>query len=101
MVGGSVPGLVVLGFIREQAEQATRSKSVCLPLHGICISSCPQAPAQFGSSPGFNGDRLQCGSVSQINSFLPNLLFGHVLSPSQRSSARSVWSLGPFHSQGN
>ena len=28
MVGGAIPGLVVLGFLRKQAEQAMRSKLV-------------------------------------------------------------------------
>jgi hypothetical protein len=28
LVGGTIPGLVVLGFIREQAEQARRGKPV-------------------------------------------------------------------------
>ena len=40
MVGGAIPGLVVLGSIREQAEQARGSKPVRTSLHGLCISSC-------------------------------------------------------------
>jgi len=40
MVGGAVPGLVVLGSIREQTEQARGSKPASNTLHGLCISSC-------------------------------------------------------------
>jgi hypothetical protein len=40
MVGGAIPGLVVLGSIRKQAEQARGSKPVKNILHGLCISSC-------------------------------------------------------------
>jgi hypothetical protein len=45
MVGGVIPGLVVLGSIRTQAEQARRSKPGSHTLHGLCISSCFQVPA--------------------------------------------------------
>jgi hypothetical protein len=31
----------------------------------------------LSSSPDFLGDEQQCGSVSQINPFLLNLLLGH------------------------
>ena len=40
IVGGTISGLVVLGSIREQAEQARASKPVQMSLHGFCISSC-------------------------------------------------------------
>jgi hypothetical protein len=36
---GSIPGPVVLGSIRKQAEQARGSKAVTSS-HGLCISSC-------------------------------------------------------------
>jgi hypothetical protein len=36
IVGGAIPGLVVLGSIGRQAEQARGSK----PVSGLCISSC-------------------------------------------------------------
>jgi len=39
-MGGAVPGLVVVGSIRKQAEQARGSKPVSNILHGLCISSC-------------------------------------------------------------
>jgi hypothetical protein len=44
-VGGAITGLVVLGSIRKQAEQAVESKPVSSTLHGLCISSCLQVPA--------------------------------------------------------
>ena len=36
---GATPELVVLGSIKEQAEQARGSKPVSSTLHGLCISS--------------------------------------------------------------
>ena len=42
LVGGTIPGLVVLGFIREQAEQAKGGKPVKnippWPLHRLLLS---------------------------------------------------------------
>jgi hypothetical protein len=76
MVGGAIPGLVVLGSIRKQAEQIMKSNPVSSilpqPLHHLLPpGSCPvRVPVLTSFS-----DRLQCGSVIQINSFLPNLLF--------------------------
>jgi hypothetical protein len=40
LVGGTISGLVGLGSIREQAEQARGSKPVSNIPHGLCISSC-------------------------------------------------------------
>jgi hypothetical protein len=40
-VGGAIPGLVALGSVRKQTEQANISST----LHGLCISSCLQVPA--------------------------------------------------------
>jgi hypothetical protein len=40
-IPGAIPGLVVLGSIRKQAEQARGSKPVTF-LHDLCISSCFQ-----------------------------------------------------------
>jgi hypothetical protein len=37
-VGGAILGLVILGSIREQAEQA-RSNPLSSTLHDLCISS--------------------------------------------------------------
>ena len=46
LVGGTIPGLIVLGSIRRQAEQVRRSKSVSnippWPLHQLLLlGSCP------------------------------------------------------------
>jgi hypothetical protein len=45
-VGVAIPGLVVLGFIRKQAEQARGSKPVRnippWPLHQLLISDLPE-----------------------------------------------------------
>ena len=38
--GWGTSGLVVLGSIRKQTEQAMRSKPVSSTLHGLCIDSC-------------------------------------------------------------
>jgi hypothetical protein len=51
MVGGAIPGLVVLGSIRKQAEQAMESKPVSSTLHGLCISSCLQVAALLEFPP--------------------------------------------------
>jgi hypothetical protein len=45
MVGGVIPGQVVLGSIRKKAEQAMGSKPVSSTLQGLCISSCFWVPA--------------------------------------------------------
>ncbi|EGV92202.1 hypothetical protein I79_006964 [Cricetulus griseus] len=47
-----MPGLVVLGSIRKQPEQAMGSKPVSIGLHamalyGLYISSCLQVPPPF------------------------------------------------------
>ena len=51
LVGGTIPGLVVLGSIREQAEQARGGKPVKNIRHGLCISSC--SLTCLSSSPDF------------------------------------------------
>ena len=75
LVGGTISGLVVLGSIREHAEQAMGSKPVknipSWPLHQLLL------PDLFDSSPDFLGDEQQHGSVSRIHPFLPNLILGH------------------------
>jgi hypothetical protein len=38
-MSGAILGLVVLGSMRKQAEQAMGSKTVNSTLHGLCISS--------------------------------------------------------------
>jgi hypothetical protein len=70
LVGGTISGLVVLGSIREQAEQASKEHpsmaSVSAP------ASCPAWDPVLTSF----GDEQQYGSVRRINPFLPNLLLG-------------------------
>ena len=45
MVGGAMPGLLVLGSIRKQTEQAREASPSAAPIYGFCISSCLQVPA--------------------------------------------------------
>ena len=70
-MGGAIPGLVVLGPIRKQAEQAMGSKPVSSTLHGLCISSCLQVPALLVPVLTPSTDGL---GVHQMNSFFCNLL---------------------------
>ena len=69
IVGGAIPGLVVLGFIGKQAEQAMRASQEATPLHGLCISSFLQVPALTSLS-----DEPLPGSTHETNPFLPKLL---------------------------
>jgi hypothetical protein len=74
-VVGSIPGLVVLGSIRKQAEQAMGCKPVsCTPpwplFQFLPPGSCPAFVPVLTS---FN-DELQFANVSQINPFFPILL---------------------------
>ena len=64
-MGGAIPGLVVLGSIRKQAEQARESKPVSStppwPLHQLLPpSSCPVGVPVLTPFD----DEQQCGSVS-------------------------------------
>ena len=85
LVGGTISGLVVLGSIREQAEASQKRTS----LHGLCISSC--FLTCLSSSPDFLGDEQQHGSVSRINPFLPNLLFGHDVCAGIETLTKTPW----------
>ena len=89
LVGGTISGLVVLGSIRKQAEQARGSKPVRNTLHGLCISSC--FLTCLSSSPDFLGDEQQYGSVSRINPFLPNLLLGHDVCAGIETLTKTNW----------
>ena len=78
ILGGFIPGLVVLGSIKEQAEQARGSKPVSSippwPLHQFLPpGSCPVWIPVLTSFD----DEQQCVNVRWINSFIPNLLLGH------------------------
>jgi hypothetical protein len=70
MVNGATPGLVVLSNIRKQAEQTVRNK---LAIHGLCISSCLQAPLVFQFLPWLLSTDCDSGYVRQINTSC----FGH------------------------
>jgi hypothetical protein len=75
LVGGAIPGLVVLGSIREQAEQARGSKPVKnippWPLHQLLL------PDLLSSSPASFGDEQQCGKCKLNKPFSPQLLLDH------------------------
>jgi hypothetical protein len=71
ILGGTIPGLIVLGSIREQAEQASKKHP------SMASASTPASwPAWVPVLTSF-GDEQQHGSVSWINPVLPNLLLGH------------------------
>jgi hypothetical protein len=61
------------GFYKKANEQARGSKPVRnippWPLHQLFLTC-------LSSSPDFLDDGQQCGSVSRINPFLPDLLLG-------------------------
>ena len=82
IVGGAIPELVVLASIRQAYEKKPVSSTPLWPLHQLLpLGSCPVwVPVQTSSSD----DEQQCGSVSQINPFLPNLLCGHEVSLQQQ-----------------
>jgi hypothetical protein len=46
-VGGTILGLVVLGSIRKEVEQAMESNPVSRLPHSLFISPCPQVPDLF------------------------------------------------------
>ena len=69
MVSGAIPGLVVLGSIRKQAEQVGEASQKAAPHSGLCISSCLQDPALTASD-----NELLCGTVNEINPSPGNLL---------------------------
>jgi hypothetical protein len=75
LVGGTISGLVVLGSIREQAEQARGSK----PVKNISPWSLhqPLLPDLLEFQSWLPWYEQQYGRVSRINSFLPNLFLGH------------------------
>ena len=70
-MSGVIPGLVVLGSIREQAEQVSKQ-------HPSMASASAPASKFLPSVPGLTscGDEQQSGSVSYISPFLSNLFLG-------------------------
>ena len=61
-MGGAIPGMVALGSIREQAEQASKQH---LSPPGSCCFCVPALTA--------SDDELLYGAVSAINPFFPKL----------------------------
>jgi hypothetical protein len=61
LVGGAISRLVVLGSLREQAEQARGRKPVKNIPPWLCISSC--FLTCWSSSPDFLGDEQHYGSI--------------------------------------
>jgi hypothetical protein len=76
LVGGTISGLVVLGSIRKQAEQARGSKPVKnippWPLHQLQLFDLLEFQSWLPLVMNSNVE-----NVSWINPFLPNLLLGH------------------------
>ena len=75
---GSIPGMLVLSFIRKHDEQTMMNNPVTsIPpwaLYQLLTSgSCPLlVPFQ-----AFFNDGLQCRNLSHLNSFLPKWIFDH------------------------
>lgn len=68
---GVIPGLVVLGYIRKQSEEAMESKSVSSTLHGLCISPSLQIYAsEFLRGFPFVMDVIEMWQAD-LNPFLP------------------------------
>ena len=72
LVGGTIPGLVVLVLEESRLSKPGEASQKRTSLHGLCINSC--FLTCLSSSPDFRGDEQ---SVSRINTFFPNLLLGH------------------------
>jgi hypothetical protein len=86
-LGGNIPRMVVLGSRGKQAEQAMRSKPVSSTPPWALHQLLPWLPPMMDWS----------GSVSQINLFLLNLIFGHGVSSHQEKPwlrHRVSWSPG-------
>jgi hypothetical protein len=76
LVVGAISGLVVLGSVREQAEQARGSQPIRnippWPLHQLLLPDLLEFQSSLTLVMNSNVE-----SVSWINPFLPNLLLGH------------------------
>jgi hypothetical protein len=83
LVGGTIPRLVVLGFIRKQAEQG-RGNIPPWPLHQLLLPALLEFLTSFG-------DEQQRENVSRINPFLPNLLFGHDVCEGIETLTKTNW----------
>lgn len=75
-MGGFIPGLVVMGGIRKQAElgeQAIKWHSSMAFASALASRILPYLSSVLTS---LSGEQC-CGSINWINPFLPDLLFGH------------------------
>ena len=78
-MAGFIPGLVVLGFVRNQTEHSRKQHSF------MASASAPASRFlhyKISVLTSFS-DQQWYRSVSQINLFLPNLFFGHCISLQQ------------------
>ena len=66
-MGGAILGMVVLGFIRKQTEQAIVNKPVSITPPWLLLSDSSPVLTSFN-------DQRRYGSVGQINHSLDNLL---------------------------
>lgn len=69
------PWVTVLGSMRKQIEQATWAKPVSSTISWPLLQLLLQNPVRVPVLTSFDGEQQLCRSVSQMNLFLPNLLF--------------------------
>jgi hypothetical protein len=75
--------MVALDSKRKEAEKAMRNKPSRSTPHGLCISSCFQVPVLLDFLPSLLL-MINCyETVSGINPFLPQAVFGHCVSSAQ------------------
>lgn len=99
-MAGAVPGLVVLDFIKKkQTEKVKSNNSPLQPLPqalNLDSNTCISVLTSFS-------DGLECGSVSQINPPLSNLLldmmFHHRNTITRTTHGLSLSDLAPLKSQ--
>jgi hypothetical protein len=78
LVGGTISGLVGLGFYKK-ASRASKWKQASKEHPSMVSASAPAFwPAWVPVLTSFS-DEQQCSNVSWINPFLPSLLLGHDL----------------------
>lgn len=79
-MGALSSGLVFLGFITKQAQQAKMSKLAAALLQGLCIFACFQVPILLSFSTDF-GDILWYDIVRWSKLSLSQGAFGHTVLP--------------------
>ena len=75
-MGGAIPGLVVLAYIRKQTEQAIGNKSVSSTPSWLLYQLLPLGSylARVTAFTDFDNEVLLYAPVSEISPFLSNLL---------------------------